>query len=727
MAATGFTSDSTVGYDDGSLTVAQVRTPSTPFNSDMNPYADFQFSGSEEVVTVKKVEEIVTAVRDSFNRFIETQRDYLSKSQASTEKNASTAESESAQPSSTTSTESTVEKDSSETESLTEARVYDIIKATDTEKSFSEISDINGSLDELNKGLSDKIDEFSNKISEKLIKTSDEESQDLLKTPLYESPEASESKYQTLLDYITESSEKTKTDIERLTQEKEKPSLERVIDGYDSSDIDIGNKPGLIEALEGNTAEMDISKGLSGLDTAEENEIPSPQEDNVDIVNRLEERFDGFYDDFEDIFNKNNEETESNEEMSNYEILPPSSLEELFEENNQILESLRSGADALTKDASGYSTEGMASSMMEMMLQNSFVESIASNTADKISASLSETIKTEFGNVIKELGNKENQQEQPSLPNMFEENDVEEMEEGNTNGFTDNNINDEINTEKTETVDISDLFERLETVDASDNNESIISETKEDIAVPNKTENNSGFLSSISNAFNSFTSLFSSRNEEEKSEIATTSVVTEEEIENEELGNPILNNSIQSEIFENEIESPSMSQLMDRILANNNEMNDMIESALSKSNETLDEMSRNIEPEENPFGTNTKIDESGFISDDFLNEYIPEQSTEPSTGERMSIRLADNGANEMDIHEIEINETNGSVTETNESLLDKSDISALSEDIMESRRINGERFDRIETMLKDMPKTSTSNTSVVASSPQDDFMVERIG
>lgn len=130
-----------------------------------NPVGDFQFSGREDVVTVKDIEEIVKSVRDCFEHFIEVQRSYLDRrSQTS---NDSSSSEEGNDGSSTTST--------SDSSGLTERTNFDIIKEELSKDITSSKEDILKSISDIHTDISTKIENTTVDISEKLIKNNEKE------------------------------------------------------------------------------------------------------------------------------------------------------------------------------------------------------------------------------------------------------------------------------------------------------------------------------------------------------------------------------------------------------------------------------------------------------------------------------------------------------------------------------------------------------------------------
>ena len=341
------TTDNGAGTQNGqSMVVGQIRTPPTPFDSDMNPLYNFQFSGSEKVVTVKDVEEIVSAIKESFSRFIETQRSYLDAMNQS--KTVESAQSEDSGKNSGNSDDSgsyaydskNVDAGSSSGDSrengLTNPPVSDIIQEHPLEDGPS-FEGIQSSLDGIKDDLSSAFEGFSDEITEKLLEGPDEngETDEVEVSPLGETKEDIENGLMSLSDYMAS-------------------SFGEIRDGID------GRFSGFEEDLseEGNGSEETLNEGFNG---------------EIDTFSAIVER--------------------------------QTSMADVLNEANESVKRLLLTVGNIEKSITGFSGDGLARSMAGLLSQDAAMRSVSTaSVSDKVQSPI-ESIGNMFGDAFEALGN----------------------------------------------------------------------------------------------------------------------------------------------------------------------------------------------------------------------------------------------------------------------------------------------------------------------------------
>ena len=475
--AIGFSSDSSnggnSGHDDGSLTVAQIRAPSTPFSSDTDPFNDFHFSGREDVVTVKDVEEIVEAVKSSFAKFIEVQRSYLDRQQSSDFSSTDSSESKNSLSAESTKTSSqpsnsveNFDEDDSSSNGLTEAAVSDIIEAV-SEKNDLINAEIQDSIVDLKNGITSKLDSISNEISEKLIESSSSENEDRNQKNQPSLTAANSSigisandMFMSFVEFITGSNERIENKIDGFQE-----SLNLIIDNQkniENSGFPSNKKIAFADSqstisTEVNTVDIvgQENKGISGHDNDIKENVQNTHE-NESLVSKIGDYFDSLFSDIDKIFSSNDLSNEENNE-SQSSTYSESSLYDVINENNRLIKILKTNIDGISKSIGIISNDGIAKSMLEMMVQNSMIQMVASNTVEGMTSMMSKRIDEKFGDIIRTI----NESNKASLTDKTSDNKVSSFTDSNSvisknDESSEQSANDgSIKTGKPETVDIS--------------------------------------------------------------------------------------------------------------------------------------------------------------------------------------------------------------------------------------------------------------------------------
>ena len=416
-----------IGFDDGSLTVAQVRTPSTPFESDMNPLSDFNFSGRGETVTVKDVEEIVEAVKSSFSKFIETQRDFLSRQQKNSSETENVQNSSSNSENSQISSYSDTSKEADDTKkSLTIDDVFGIIKsirqkehdfANETfENETLKTDSKNEILEKLSSSNINFINNDSFEISEKLVKGNSEEvSQEeygKIENQKSETGFANDM-FMSFEDYLNNKLEETYRKIDEQ-ETKISSELSNIVSAHSQNLLttidDDRRRNGASEKLE-----TTVSNNIDFKNHISQNE-DSEKEENVeksDLVNRNFEN-----DDFELHFANMMQETERLlSSVNNREIVGDTIPKNLANKENNIISDnfskeidenikiLRLNLDSMDNEIHRIFETGVVKSAVETAIQNSTLQSLATNGIEGLSSPMMNKINESFGEMIRSMGN----------------------------------------------------------------------------------------------------------------------------------------------------------------------------------------------------------------------------------------------------------------------------------------------------------------------------------
>lgn len=402
---------------DGSVVVGQVRAPSTPFNSDMNPLSEFRFSGREESVTVKDVESIVMAVKESFAKFIETQRSYLDRlNDVESDKKKSTEDSDYQDDSNAENVTSATNSDGS----LTKADDSDIIKEI-SEKSFSSTDELRNSI---NVDISSKMDSIGEQIIDKLLEKDESVEEEESK---YISDESRNGYQLTLLDMMNSSvssmndrisgilkefkdnneisEETTSNPTMEETWEKPIAPIERELEKMSFHEID-----------DTTTDSASNDEELENLVYGIRNSIYEMLEDESEDIDETErsDKFDMYDDYFDDIENRQ------------------VSLSDLFAENENVAKQLAIGMNDIVAEITEFASGGLLKSMVEMYLQDSSMEIMAYGNIDEMGKMLLSNMNENFVDIIDNLRKMENdrisafaENDNKSVPTTIEADDVE--------------------------------------------------------------------------------------------------------------------------------------------------------------------------------------------------------------------------------------------------------------------------------------------------------------
>jgi len=775
--AIGFSSNSSnggdSGHDDGSLTVAQIRAPSTPFSSDTDPFNDFHFSGREDVVTVKDVEEIVEAVKSSFAKFIEVQRSYLDRQQSSDtssadsseSKNSSSAESSQASSQPSNSVEND-DEDGSSSKGLTEAAVSDIIEAV-SEKNDLINAEIQDSIADLKNGITSRLDSISNEISEKLIESSSinedrDQNNPPSSTAVNSSMEISANDmFMSFVEFMTGSNERIENKVDGLQEslnsiadnqrnvEKSGSSSNKKITSADSqSTISTEVNPVDIVGQE--------NKGILGrADDTEEN--PQNTQENESLVGKIGDYFDSLFSDIGKMFSSNDLTNEENNE-SQPSMSSESSLSDVVNENNRLIKILKTDIDGMSKSIGLISNDGIAKSMVEMMVQNSMIQMIASNTVEGMTSMMSKRIDEKFGDIIRTI----NESNRISLTDKISDLEVSSSSI-NSNSETSKNGESSRQTVDNENIKTG----KLETVNITKNNESSILNKNEisgsqsysvgngvDSNSNKESENNSsngeveskknGILGFIEDAFDSFISLFKTettkRDENSKTEdtiLQSTVVAPIVEDNSSERKNA---SSIKTEISEEDLkssisanlgvysDSESLENVIQRAELNNENFLKIFDESYSYSEELLANFQELVDGfKKNDSEVEGATQLGNVNAQDLLNYYLSERESRIEEMSRMNAVIADDSAEKEKKEQTVIDESsNSSKKSDNENGKDVSDGNTV-EEVLENRKIMIERFDRLETSLQSSSSFMPSTQMIYMPMKDNRFEVDRIG
>lgn len=473
------------GIDDGSLTVAKVRAPSTPFDSDTNPLSNFRFKESDEIVTIKNVEEIVKAVKDSFSRFIETQRNYAARESSNSSESSSSSKSNDEDSQKNEQTVSSAENDkdgesNKNKNELTEAVNSDIMKAASEENQFSQSNEILNSLDIFKDETNSTLKSFYDDISDKLINSveKDENELDIIEQNSIQEENKENKKPidydSSFIDYIISSVEKIENNIDGLFDYVEEIS-EKITENsvsFESKDnilqednivSDYGKINNIVENKD--ILGLDNENGLKNAFFEDFDSLFEEIDENIENLSELSKKTDE-----NDISFENNENLENTEQTRS-----------IYDAINEIMETsktLQIGMDDVTMMLSGMTSDGLAESIVESMVQGSMIQMIADETVDGISSSLTDIVKEQLGESITLLkdSNLENSDEteeeffngrnpdetiddftnENSIIDSADGKDFEDFEfenEVNQNESEENNFNNSNDSDKVETVE----------------------------------------------------------------------------------------------------------------------------------------------------------------------------------------------------------------------------------------------------------------------------------
>lgn len=346
---------------------AQIYSDSTakyPFEP--NPVGNFVFSGREDVVTVKDIEEIVKTIRDCFENFINIQRSYLDRqSQTITNDGSSSSDT-------TDGADSSTSTNQSNSSGLTEQADFDIIK--------KEISkDISSSKDEILKNFSDIYTDISSKIenntvniSEKLIESSNENINDEY--------------INSFIEYMSSTIDDVKNEITDIASSKEPLEQSALINGSvevvetplkDNSTLESGNDVNVeeIEEIDGEKLIYQISENI--------NEQLDEQMDNnkKSLFDKIGEEMAAIGNSFTDL-------------------------------GNRILNSLTVGLENLTKNA----TDMFIQDSSIQMMANGTVEGITEPVLSNVNSITNHGVETSSASVVENNFSNSSNEEDNGLP-----------------------------------------------------------------------------------------------------------------------------------------------------------------------------------------------------------------------------------------------------------------------------------------------------------------------
>ena len=577
--ADGTTSNSNeAAQNDGSIQVAQIRAPSTPFNSDINPLYDFQFSGREEVVTVKDVEGIVSAVRDSFSKFIETQRSYLDRMNAQSESSSASSERSSEGNSEALKKDNEQSKNEDYGSSLTEADISDKIKEFSEEINSSKDDTIN-SISELSSSIQINVDSIKNSIADKLVESNEEQSNGENETDIEKTDEMSLEDYtMSFVDFMSSSLPEMEDELYRrfspIFEDFENELLDKktVVDEDESSEVDsavnqspIGIDDIKIDGLdEGFENADDVQDDYGNEDESEFERYGRELTSSIDdLLSDIEDISLGIGSEDENDYNYNEVEIDSNPENQDE---GRKSLYDVVYDMNGIVRNLVLDVNQISKFISGLSNDGVAKSIVDMLVQDSSMELMISKTFNGIGKSIVERIESNFGDVIEHLRDIESTLNVPrgtddgldeSEGNILKMNDIENFDD-----FV--SLNSENSTEKNEYEDIYEKFGEKQTeLNDNENSEpSIVSGETDMIEVSKETdtfdtEKPKGFFDEILSYFDVILDYFSKSSESDAEDSLLTDVNSTEFEISERLGEQ---SSISPLFYRNESSTVSKSE-----------------------------------------------------------------------------------------------------------------------------------------------------------------------
>lgn len=788
--AIGFSSDSSnggnSGHDDGSLTVAQIRAPSTPFSSDTDPFNDFHFSGREDVVTVKDVEEIVEAVKSSFAKFIEVQRSYLDRQQSSDSSSTDSSESKNSSSAESTQTSSqpsnsveNFDEDGSLSNGLTEAAVSDIIEAVSKKNDLIN-AEIQDSIVDLKNGITSKLDSISNEISEKLIESSSEnEDRNQKNQPSLTAANSSmeisaNDMFMSFVEFMTGSNERIENKIDGFQE-----SLNLIINNQkniENSAFSSNKKNAFADSqstisTEVNTVDIvgQENKGISGHDNDIEENVQNTHE-NESLVSKIGDYFDSLFSDIDKIFFSNDLSNEENNKSQSL-TYSESSLSDVVNENNRLIKILKTDIDGMSKSIGIISNDGIAKSMVEMMVQNSMIQMVASNTVEGMTSIMSKRIDEKFGDIIRTI----NESNKASLTDKTSDNKV--------SSFTDSNSVISKNDESSEQSanDGSIKTGKPETVDISKNGESAIlnkSETSgsQSPSVGNGVDSNSkkesekhsysgeaeskknGIFGFIEDAFDNFISLFKTETtkKDENSKIVNSSnsvsfskPKTEETILQPTVVAPVVEyssseskntSSIKTEISKEDLkssistnlgvysDSESLEKAIQRAGLNNENVLRILDESYSDSEALLANFQELVDGfKKNDSEVEGATQLGNVNAQDLLNYYLSGRESRIEEMNRMNAAIAAASAEKEKKEQSGIGESsNSSKKSANENEKETSDGNTV-EKVLENRKIMIERFDRLETSLQSSSSSMPSTQTIYMPMPDNRFEVDRIG
>jgi hypothetical protein len=783
--ATGFSTNSSNGgnggHDDGSLTVAQIRAPSTPFDSDTDPFSDFHFSGREEVVTVKDVEDIVEAVKSSFAKFIEVQRSYLdqqsseSSTDSSESKNTSSAESNLTPSQPSTTAENNDENDSS-SNGLTEAAVSDIIEAI-SDKNESLNSEIRDSMTEFKNGITSKLDLVNNEISEKLIESSsndgNKDQKESTSSPSNSSNTgiSANDMFKSFVEFMTGSVDKIKNkvdglqeSIDTLSENKEETqnsdSLKDAKTSSDSQQTTISTEITPIDIVgQENKSTTDVNA------KSDKKSTNSQEIDSDNLVDRIGGYFDKLFNDVGKMFSSDASNDKGMEETPS--STTSSSLSDVVNETNRLTKLLKIDIDGLSKTIGKVSDNGIAKSMVEMMVQNSMLQMISSNTVDGMSSMMSKMVDDKFGNVIRTIN--ENSKTTSTVErdnNETSNNSSDNAEKSTNNGLTANTT--AIETGKPEIVDISkdgasssaDENTKSDSIQSStvnmSNDKNAVEKTNTPSVGEAESKNGGGLLNFIGDAFDSFVSLFSTEKTKkvETTETTINSASNSDKTDNEKVTVsqqmvvvPELNDesktvhepTVETEVF-NAVEktttslntgvysdSKSLELAIQRAGLNNENVLHILDESYSDNEALLANFQELIDGfKENDKGVEGATQLGNVKAEDLLSYYLSGRDDRIEEMRRMNEAIAAASASPDENGVDNTDKTDSTKSKNGEKNGENVDGNVVGE-VLENRKIMIERFDRLETSLQSSSSSMPSTQTIYMPIPDTKFEVDRIG
>ena len=726
----------TASQGDQSMVVAQVRTPSTPFNSDMNPLSDFHFSDREEVVTVKDVEEIVSAVKDSFSKFIETQRSYLDRMNTQTSTSSQSSTTSDTKPENSTESpkkEDDYNKIDDSNSGLTEATISDIIQE------FSE--EINSSKNEILENISDlktsiqtKEDSIQNVISEKLIESNEnEDKDDSIEKEQSLDKNSSNDSTMSFVEFMSSSFSNIKDSISNVFSSL----FEDADNKFDSIKSEISNtdeEAGSSISLPSTFTDIENVK----IDEFDENKKSEPIEENDFSSNEFESygreltsRLDDFFLNFNEDSENSTVDVESSNEISTstsdngyFEEFKANqvSMTDVVNETNEFVKSLVLDIDNIATSISGLENGGLAKSIVDMMVQDSSIELMISGTFDEISTSLVENIDSRFGEVIDFLKRIE---ESSNVPHgtMNDRLVEKENEDDSSNGNVET---------VAETVAVESLVEKVNIAGQSKDSEnrtldSVQNKYNQTSSSAEQTTNNSLF-GFITDSIKKIASLFSTDKKDKSSEQNTDENVSE--------------NLTVSPIVESGTDVDSIPRIT--VESENGENKD--EPYSSILNTANSELTQNSVTQDSVTSFNEYFDNMISYFDDMIDSF--KKSIEDMVGEN---NIQSNGIGEIPsvVENLDVQETvSPMVSETKDETKtaqttnsttisekgsndDSEKLTEIQKAVDRNKEYNGERFDKIEQMLNGVSVNGGNGggegfSTAFVPEMTDNFEVERI-
>lgn len=733
--ATGVSSNNHSGPDDGSLVVAQIRTPSTPFESDMNPVADFPFSGREEVVTVKDVENIVKTLSDCFSRFIETQRNYLETQNTTDTEDSSKNESTAAetQPSENTQSSSTASNDASNDSDLTEPAISDIIKSTLDEKNSFLRDDLQNSVNNLGNVIDTKLESISGKITENLLDSEDKNESSKNIANVNENDSKTEATFEnsdgSFIDYIS----KIESNVDEVI-EKNLNSITESINNSISIDTEtVGvfreENKGILGDVDAavNDVNLSIQKedGIDGNDgTSNINDTEDVEEsaDGNFVIGEMVEGVKGYLDELTDDI-KTMFQTETPGEP------PVDFVRSGAKDGSELLALFRAESGDIEKKIGGLVDDGVAKSMLEVAAQTSMMQANAAETINGLSTMMYSGFNEKFGDVIQWI------QDTQGRPITTES---ESSSAGTVSNIVENGTPSDMESEVPD--DVLHVATMAESMGESDKNASTATSSSND-AENTAMDSYGGIGDFINGAISSVKSLFEktvgtikqnsgddakqnsntsltvvTQSEENNNEASTTAVVTDAPT----TANIDLTDDIEDIAAENDDYFESISEMMETA---NDEMYKYIDRHEDSMDDMLSGFSDGMSLFDNIDKTNDETDVVDDI-DEILEQYFDENA-DVLNGEMASSMAKGAVDDEKNTEASKASAANSGISENEGENNKQTGQDGLMGAVLENRSVAINGFDKIEKLLTN--GKSTSATQMIYTNTHDGaYEVERI-